>query len=115
VDDAIHSLETGLRFDPNSGPGDFMELGLAYYLKGRYDDAIRTLERGVGRKQEFVGNHIALAATYARAGRSEDAARAAATVLRLHPFFELDSYGSVFRNPADRTAIIDGLRKAGLK
>jgi adenylate cyclase len=115
VDDAIHSLETGLRFDPNMGPGDFMELGLAYYLKGRYDDAIMTLERGVGRKQEFVGNHIALAATYARAGRSEDAARAAAAVLRLHPFFELDSYGSVFRNSADRAAIIEGLRKAGLK
>jgi adenylate cyclase len=115
VDEAIDSLETGLHFDPNMGAGDFMELGLAYYLKGRYDDAIRILERGVGRKQEFVGNHIALAAAYARAGHSEDAARATATVLRLHPFFELDSYGSVFRNPGDRAAIVDGLRKAGLK
>jgi adenylate cyclase len=115
VDDAIHSLETGLRFDPNMGPGDFMELGLAYYLKGRYDDAIRTLERGVSRKPEFVGNHIALAAAYIQAGRSEDATRAAATVLRLHPFFELDWYGSMFRSPANRAAIIDGLRKAGLK
>ncbi len=35
--------------------------------------------------------------------------------LMLQPFFELDSYGMAFRNPADRERIRDGLRKAGLK
>jgi len=34
---------------------------------------------------------------------------------RLDPFFELDSYGTVFRNSEDRAKIVDGLRKAGLK
>jgi tetratricopeptide (TPR) repeat protein len=92
-----------------------MFLGLAYYLKERYDDAIRTLERGLARKPDFAGTHIALAAAYAQSGRSEAAAREAATVLRLDPFFEVDSYGTLFRNPADRDRIVDGLRKAGLK
>jgi tetratricopeptide (TPR) repeat protein len=81
----------------------------------QYDMAINTIERGVAQYPDFVGNYIALAAAYARAGRSEEAARAAGKVLRLDPFFEVASYGTVFRNPADRNAIREGLRKAGLK
>jgi adenylate cyclase len=113
TDDAIHSLETALRFDPNTDV--YMNLGLAFYLKGRYDDSIRTLKRGVSRKPDLVWNHIALAAAYAQSGRSKEASRAATTVLRLHPFFEVDSFGSLFRNPEDRARIAKGLRKAGLK
>jgi adenylate cyclase len=114
-DDAIHKLETALRFDPNMFPGYYMHLGLAYYLKGRYDDSISTLNRGLGWYPDHVFIHIPLAAAYAQAGRLEEAERAAATVLRLHPFFEVDSYGDAFINPADRASIADGLRKAGLQ
>jgi len=115
TDEGIKSLETALRFDPDTEPGTYMELGLGYYLKRRYEDSVRVLERGLTRKPDFAGHHIALAAAYAQLGRSEDAANAAATALRLNPFFEVDSYGSVFRNPADRAAITHGLRKAGLE
>ncbi len=115
IDDAIHLLESAVLFDPSITPSTFMELALAYYLKGRYDDSIRTLERGLARRPDFVGHHIVLAAAYAQLERSEDAAQEAATVLRLDPFFEVDSYGSLFRNPADRAKIAEGLRKAGLK
>jgi adenylate cyclase len=115
TEEAIRLLEASLRFDPNTSPGTFMNLGLAYYLKGRYKDSLRMLKRGLARKPDFLGNHIALAAAYAQSGQSEEAASEAATVLRLDPFFELESYGTVFRNPADRAAIIGGLRKAGLK
>jgi tetratricopeptide (TPR) repeat protein len=90
-------------------------LGLAYYLKGRYDESIRTSERGVGRERDNVWIYVVLAAAYAQSGRSENAARAAATVLRLHPFFEVDSFGTAFRNPTDRASIAEGLHKAGLK
>ncbi len=114
-DDAIEAYETTLRYDPLPSPGTHMNLGLGYYLKGRYDAAISRIERGVAQYPDFVGNYIALAAAYAQAGRSEDAARAAEKILRLDPFFELESYGSVFSNPADRAAIKKGLRKAGLK
>ncbi len=114
-DDAIHFLEATLRMDPNMVEHQFLLLGLAYYLKGRHDDSIRTLELGLSRMPDFVGLHLALAAAYAQSGRSEGAEREAATVLRLHPFFEVDSYGSRFRNPADRASIVEGLRKAGLK
>jgi adenylate cyclase len=114
-DDAIRSLEIVLRLDPNMVELHLMHLGLSYYLKGQYEDSIRRLELGLSRKPDFVGHHLALAAAYAQSGRSEDASREAGEVIRLHPFFETDSYGSMFRNPADRASIVEGLRKAGLK
>ena len=88
---------------------------MAYYLKGRYQDAQSALERGVIQKPNFVGYHIALAATFAQLGRHADAKRSAEKVLRLNPFFEVGNWGTAFRNPADRDKIIEGLRKAGLK
>jgi adenylate cyclase len=114
-DDAIQKLETALRLDPKMIPGYYMHLGLAYYLKRRYDDSISTLHRGLGWYPDHVFIHIPLAAAYAQAGRLEEAERAAAMVLRLHPFFEVDSYGNAFMNPADRASIADGLHKAGLQ
>jgi hypothetical protein len=69
----------------------------------------------VGRSPDFAWTFIALAAVYAQSGRSKEAERAAETVLKLHPFFKVDSFGTLFRNPDDRVRIAEGLRKAGLK
>ncbi|MHC4271987.1 MAG: tetratricopeptide repeat protein [Planctomycetota bacterium] len=115
VDEAIHSLETAYQFDPNMSPGGFMSLGIGYYLMGQYDNAIKVLEEGLIRKPDWVGNHIALSAAYAQLDRTGDAEREVKEVLRLNPFFKVDSYGTAFRNPSDREKIVEGLRKAGLK
>ncbi len=114
-DEAIQTYETTLRFNPAMEVDRLFELGLAYYLEMRYDDAIRTLEQGVGRNPNHPFLHIALAAAYAQAGHLEGAARATAAVRRLYPFFEVASFGTRFSNPADRASIAQGLRKAGLK
>ncbi len=115
TDDAIKALEITLRLNPNTYAGSFFFLGLGYYLTGRYDDAIRTLKQALSREYNSADYHIAIAASYAQAGRLEDAAGAAKMVLTLRPFFELDSYGMAFRSSAYRERIRDGLRKAGLK
>ena len=114
TDKAIQALETALRFNPHSWESHLMQLGLAYYLKGRYNDSIWTLERGLSQYPDNVFLHIPLAAAYAQAGRLQDAGRVAATVRRLHPFFEVDNYGTAFINLVDRARIADGLREAGL-
>jgi adenylate cyclase len=115
TDNAIHFFETALRFNPNLSPGSFMNLGLAYYLEGRYPEAIKTVKTGMTRNPDFAGYHIVLAAAYAKLGHQEDAKRSAALVLKLNPFFEIDSYGSIFSNPDDREKIVDGLNSAGLQ
>ncbi len=114
IDKAIEALEIAMRFNPHMTPGTYMQLGLAYYLNSQYDDAIKTLERGLSRYPDNVFIHIPLAAAYAQAGRLTDATRIATTVRRLHPFFEVDSYGTAFTNPEHRARIYDGLRQAGL-
>ncbi len=115
TDDAIRFLESNLRLDPFYVLERPVILGLAYYLKGRYEDAAKVLEQGVNRRPDIPDSHIVLAATYAQMGRMEDASREAALIARLDPFFDLKSYGTAFKNPADRNAILKGLRKAGLK
>ena len=115
TDEAIAAAKTALRFDPNISPSAYYCLGSGNYLKGQYNDAIKALKMGVARKSDFVDLHIILAASYAQGRRQEDAVRETKTVLRLDPFFKVESYGEAFRNPADRKKILDGLRKAGLK
>jgi adenylate cyclase len=113
-DEAIYWLESALNLNPHISLGGFMILGQAYYLTGRYEDAITVLKKGISKKPEYVGNHIMLAAANAQAGHTKEATHWAAGVFRLDPFFDVDSYGSVFRNPKDRAQIINGLRKAGM-
>jgi adenylate cyclase len=115
IDDAINSLETTYRYDPNMIPGDFMFLGIGYYLKGNYEKAISILKEGVSRKPDWVGNHIILAATYAQIGHLEEAKKEAHNVLQLEPFFKIDHYGTVFQNSEHQTQIVNGLLKAGFK
>ncbi len=114
-DAAIKAVETALRFNPNLGPSGLIHLGLAYYLLGEYGKAIRTLEGALGRNPNLVFLHIGLSAAYAQADRADEAARAAANVRRLHPFFNVEDFGNAFRKETDRLSIRKGLRKAGLK
>ena len=114
-DGAILSLETALRFDPNMDMEGLLHLGLAYYLKGRYGDTIRVLQRGLGRNPDYVDGHIVLAAAYGQTGQLDAAARQSKEVRRLNPFFEVKNYGRLFRDPAHAARVIEGLHKAGLE
>jgi adenylate cyclase len=116
TDEAIQALEKTIRLDVRSKQVVFLfHLGLAYYLKGQYQKAMAVLEEAVVHDPDYIGYHIALAATYAQLGRTADAEREVANTLRRNPFFEVGSYGTAFRNPNDREKIRAGLRKAGLK
>jgi len=115
VDEAIIALERSLRLDSASPRNVWLHLGMAYYLQGRYDEAAQILEQGVVKKPGFSGHYIGLAATYARLGLSDKAVGAAEDLRRLDPFFEVESFGTGFRASADREAIVEGLRMAGLK
>jgi adenylate cyclase len=114
LEDAIKASETAIRFDPNLDPRRFWDLGMAYFLAGRTADAARLMEQTVAREPGFTFAYVILAAAYSEAGKSEDATRAAASVHKLDPFFNSDSFGSLFRNPEHRAKIASALRNAGL-
>ncbi len=114
LEEAIAALEKSLRLDSAYARNTWFHLGLAYYLKGEYSDAVKVLEKGVVKNPDFAGYQIGLAATYANLNRKQEALQAAENLLQLDPFFEVGSYGTAFRNPAHREAIAAGLRSAGL-
>ena len=114
LDDAIKAFETALRLDPNLSVNRMWHLGTAYFLAGRTADSIRVLEQTVAREPGIVFPYMILAAAYSEAGKSEDAARSAAVVRKLDPFFDSARSGSLFRNPEHKAKIASALRKAGL-
>jgi adenylate cyclase len=115
VQAAIGAVETALRFNPNLHVSGLVHLALAYYLDGQYDGAIRIMEKSLGKYPEIIIHHIILAAAHAQANHPEEATRAAEEVRRRHPFFEVGSFGSAFRDETDRKKLAEGLRKAGLE
>jgi|KBSMisStaDraftv2_1062788.scaffolds.fasta_scaffold116616_2 TolB-like protein/DNA-binding winged helix-turn-helix (wHTH) protein/Tfp pilus assembly protein PilF len=114
TDAAIESLELALRIDPELNDFDRFALTLAYYLKGRYTDAIEQAELNLRRNPGARFNEAVLAASYAQIGRNADAARVSEKVLQTDPMFDPATYGNKFLNPKDLAALRDGLRKAGL-
>jgi adenylate cyclase len=113
TDDAIESLEAAQRIDPAISFAERFALSLAYYLKGRYDDAISQARLNISTGNYSV-NQIMLAVSYAQLGREEQAADHALQVRLLEPTFDPETFGTKLRNPADFQRLQDGLRKAGL-
>ncbi|MFY9736791.1 MAG: tetratricopeptide repeat protein [Rhodoplanes sp.] len=114
LEDSIKANETALRLDPNLPVTHMWELGTAYFLAGRTADSIRLMAQSVAREPDVVFAYVMLAAAYSEAGKHEDAARAAAVVRKLDPFFDTRRFGSLFRNPEHQAKIASALRKAGL-
>jgi len=114
-EEAVKSFEIAMRLDPTVGFIRTYSIGWAYYLVQRYDEAVRWAEAGIRHNSADYFNHACLAASHAKLGRMQDAARAASATLRAWPFFHVDTFVSQFRREADRALIAEGLRKAGLR
>ena len=88
-------------------------LALAYYLAGRYRDAVQTAV-AVPPNARTVFLEAVHAGALAQLGESEAARRVADEVRRLDPFFDVRLFGRRLVNPAHREKAQEGLRKAGL-
>ena len=114
TDAAIEALERAQRIDPDLSPIDRFALGVAYYLKRRYDAAIEQAELNLRGAEGASFSRVVLAAAYAQLGRAGDAARAAREVRRTDPTFDPQEFGTKFLSPADLEHLRNGMRKAGL-
>jgi adenylate cyclase len=113
-DEALDWLKKHFEFDPDISPGSYMNVGIAYYLKGDTDKAIHWLKQAATKWPAFLGCHILLASIYGQSGQMDLAEAEKANILSISPFFKLDYYGQSYRNPDHREKIVAGLRKAGL-
>jgi adenylate cyclase len=112
-DEAIGLVEKAQRLNPAAPHWYSWNLGIAYYLARRYDDAATALRRG---RPLGAMAYRWLAASYAQLGRELDAKAAAEEYLKRTPDFSLASHLEMlhFQRAEDREHYADGLRKAGL-
>ncbi|WP_119460300.1 adenylate/guanylate cyclase domain-containing protein [Rhodospirillaceae bacterium SYSU D60014] len=110
--EAVELLHKAMRLNPFFPDWYLWYLGDAYYTLGRYEEAIRTLER----MNDPAEGYRLLAASYAQLGRAEEAAAYAAKVLEMHPNFSVADWAEKQpdQDPEALEIFLDGLRKAGL-
>ncbi len=112
INGAITAIEAANQMDPQLSTQDLFNLGAAYFLAGDDAHAAHVFERAAARNEGNPFIHAMLAATYQDAGRPDEARRALAEMRRLNPFVDIETFGSLFRNPEHRMKIISALRKA---
>jgi len=85
-DAAIERLETALRLSPRARVGQMSTfLGVAHFLKRRFDEALRFLLRGIQERPTAPTSHRWLAACYAHLGRLAEAREIIQRVRTLTP------------------------------
>ena len=95
----------------------FLFLGNAYYLLGRYQEAIENLKKAIEIEPDNLFSRINLAVTYSLAGDEDKARSEVSEVLRINPDFSLDKFAErvPYKNHDVTKKNTDALRKAGLK
>ena len=90
-------------------------LGFAYYLLGRYLDALPHLQEAASRAPNHGHSRRYLAATYAQLGQLDEAREEATAALRVEPWFRISQgiYATICKRPEDAEHFSEGLRKAG--
>jgi TolB-like protein/Tfp pilus assembly protein PilF len=114
TEEAMDHLKRIIRFDPFHAPACLTFLGNAYYLIGRYTDAIGNLRAAARRTPNFRPTFVWLAATAAQLGYDGEAQDAAAVVLRREPAFTIKKWLQLhqFAKQADADLVAEGLRMA---
>jgi TolB-like protein/class 3 adenylate cyclase len=108
---AIERLATALRLSPRARVGwSHADLGAAYFVSGRFDEAVPELRLVIQEDPSLPLAHRFLAACYAHMGRLDDAREIVARRRAITPVVIPDV--SYLRNPEHRELYLSGLRLA---
>ncbi len=112
---AAQLLQAHMRLDPFFEPNAPMALGFAYYMLGRYQDALPLLQQAVSRAPGMAHGLYVLAMTHAQLDEADKARAAAAKALQIEPWYRIGESltARYFKKPADTDHLVSGLRKAG--
>jgi adenylate cyclase len=116
-EEGMEIAKKALRLEPFPPVYYFHWLGRAYFMTGRYEEAITTWEKALNVSPNYLPAHAFLAACFSSLDRHAEAESAAEEVMRINPKFSLKSYAKIlpYKNEADIERYITALRKAGLK
>jgi adenylate cyclase len=117
AEEAITWNKKAIRQDPMPFGPYLMGLAHAYWMAGRYEEALPACKKALLGSPNNIFSHMVMVATYISLGREEEARTEAQEVLRIDPKFSLAHWAKrlPFKNQVDTERLIEALRKAGLK
>jgi len=115
---AIPCIERAMRLSPVDPAMFYMHtaLSLAYFVGGRYAEAVEWARRAVRERPTYLAGNRLLATSLARLGRTEEAAEAMRVLLAIVPGYTVSKAALhlALRDAPVRAIFLDGLRLAGL-
>jgi adenylate cyclase len=115
-EEGLERIQQAIRINSHHPYNYAFHLGQAYFVLGRYREAIEAFERGLSGNPSAERLHVWLAATLAQAGDIESAQCEAEQVLMLNPEFSVQRMKKAvpFTEPGEIEHFNEGLAKAGL-
>lgn len=110
-EEGLSHIREAMRLNPYHPEWYWISLGNIFYVMRRYEDALEAYSHRGSPGYWLLGR---LAACHAQLGHAQEAAAAAAQVLRLKPDFSVAAVRRAGWSDADNRHIQEGLRKAGL-
>jgi tetratricopeptide (TPR) repeat protein len=116
-EETIGLVKKAMRLNPIYPTEYLWNLGHAYFLMDRYEEAIETLKRARDRNPDYMPAHAYLTASYIELGREEEARAAAAEFARLSPQISVEAWRhrAPYKDQAVLERVYSSWRKAGLK
>jgi adenylate cyclase len=115
AEESIPWFKKAMRINPYHPDGWVYLLAGGYYLTQRYGEVVEAI---VSKARVHTGDHVLLAASYAKMGLMDKAQAHAKEILKINPEFKLSEFRTylqrLYKNETDIEHFIDGLRKAGL-
>lgn len=115
ADDAAEVLKKAIQLSPSYPAWILASLGMCYYVIGKNDLAISTLQEAVRLEPDSALPRIYLTIVLAEAGRSEDARQAAQEIMRIDRHFSVKKWhGAQFKDANLKKRTLGHLLSAGL-
>jgi adenylate cyclase len=116
-EEALEEYDRALRLDPLNTVCTMQQIGTTYFMMGRFEESISACEKAIEQNPSHLASHVTLAMAYSELGKVDKAGEAVAEVLKISPNFSLKDFEKAlpYKHEEDNIAMINALRKAGLK
>jgi adenylate cyclase len=117
LEEAMALAERATRLDLHYAGRYAFDLGHAYYLLGRHEEALAALQKTLASHPNFLPAHVLLATVYSELGREAEARAEVAEVRRMTPAVSLEGLRQrlPYKDPVVLERRLAALCKAGLK
>jgi tetratricopeptide (TPR) repeat protein len=117
--EALPHLKMVFKLDPQyrNSAAALGDLGLSNFLLGNYDESIGYLKEAATTQPDYVRSRQRLVASFAAAGRLDEARAELAALRKIQPTLSLEYINTTypFEKDSDRERFVDALRSVGLE